>query len=370
MIVGIPKEIKDGEARVAATPDSVRALVADGHSVRIEPNAGAASGFGDAAYVEAGALISPRDAVWQADLVTKVKELYPAEYGYARPGLITFCFQHFAPNPALLQAMLDAQVSAFAFETVGADDGSLPILKPMSEIAGRLALPVAMWALQNAQGGRGTLLAGTRGVAPGRVVIIGAGASGAAAAETALRLGCHTTVFARSHARLKHLEEAHGQGIFGHLTTAIYSAEALNALLPQTDVLIGAVLVPGEVSPKLISRAMMRRLPPGAVYIDIGIDQTGIAETARPTSHSSPFYVEEGVTHYCVPNMPAAAARTATQALVNAALPYLRRIAAHGVAAVKRDAQLASALQTFGGHVTCAKLARDMKLTHRAYPNV
>lgn len=361
MQIGVPREIKDGESRVGMTPAGVRAALGAGHQVLVESGAGAGVGFADADYRAAGAEITAgAAAIYDTELVVKVKELYPAEFGLLHPGLTVFCFHHLAPDPALLQALLDARITAIAYETVGAGDGSLPLLKPMSEIAGRLSIPVAMWALQTANGGSGTLLTGVGAVPPGKVLILGAGASGASAAHVAVGLGCRTVVFARSRRRLDALQAQYP----GRIETHTYTPADLEAQLADADVVIGAVLTPGQVSPKLITREMLRGMKRGAVLVDIGIDQTGIAETSRPTSHSSPLFVEEGVVHYCVPNMPAAVARTATLALTAATLPYVLALAGHGLKAAARDLKLAEGIQLHLGQVTHAHLARD---TGRAY---
>ena len=389
MILGVPREVKDGECRVALTPDGVRALASAGHAVRIQSGAGARVGFDDAQYAAAGAsVVANAREVFAADLLLKVKEIYPQEHALLRPGLITFCFQHFAPTPAALQASLDARVTAIAFETVGQSSG-LPILKPMSEIAGRLSMQMAMWALQTSSGGAGVLLQGTPSVAPGKVVIIGAGASGSNAAHVALGLGCRTVVFARSRKRLDALDAAHGAGpphtsslpcssggpppthTAGTtvLTTHVYDAATLAREIMDADVVIGAVLNPGQTSPTLITRTMLGSMRPGSVFIDIGIDQKGIAETSRPTSHSAPLYIEEGIVHGCVPNLPAAVARTATLALEQAALPYVKALCTKGLrAAVESDAALREGVQLHDGRVVHAHLARDTGRAHAALP--
>lgn len=356
MIVGVPREVKDGEYRVGLTPEGVAELIRTGQEVRIERGAGAGVGFDDAHYAAAGArIVADPGAVYAADLVVKVKELYPQEWRLLRAGLVTFCFQHFAPAPALLQACLDARVTAIAFETVGQSSG-LPILKPMSEIAGRLSLQVAMWALQNANGGSGVLLQGTPSVAPGKIVIIGAGASGANAAHVAASLGCRTVVFARSRRRLDLLDLTYP----GRLTTHLYDDVTLAREIADADVVIGAVLNPGQTSPTLITRAMLRSMRPGSVFVDIGIDQKGIAETSRPTSHSAPLFVQEGVLHYCVPNMPAAVARSATLALARATLPYVKALCTNGFRdAIIADPQFLEGVQLHDGRVVHAHLARD-----------
>ncbi len=372
MKIGVPREVKDGEFRVGLTPDGARELIKAGHAVRIESGAGLGAGFDDAHYAAAGARITSRARdVYATDLVLKVKEVYPHEHALLRPGLVTFCFQHFAPTPAALQASLDARVTAIAFETVGQSSG-LPILKPMSEIAGRLSIQMAMSALQKIHGGAGVLLQGTPSVAPGKVVIIGAGASGSNAAHVARGLDCRTVVFARSRTRLDALDAAHQSA--NHktaftLSTHVYDAATLAHEIIDADVVIGAVLNPGQTSPTLITRSMLRSMRPGSVFIDIGIDQKGIAETSRPTSHSAPFYVEESIVHCCVPNLPAAVARTATLALEQAALPYVKALCTKGLrAAIETDAALREGVQLHAGSVVHAHLARDTGHAHAALP--
>ena len=356
MIVGVPREVKDGERRVGLTPDAAGTLVKDGHRVLVQQDAGAATGFANAAYQTAGATVLRTAAeIYAAELVVKVKEIYPQEFSLLRPGLITFCFQHFAPAPALLQACLDARVTAIAFEAVGQSSG-LPILKPLSEIAGRLSIQIAMWALQTSNGGSGVLLQGSPDVAPGKVVIIGAGAAGANAAHVAVSLGCRTLVFARTRPRLDTLDAS----CAGKLTTQVYDAATLAREIADADAVIGAVLNPGQTSPTLVTRAMLRSMRPGSVFIDIGIDQNGIAETSRPTSHSAPLFIEEGVVHYCVPNMPAAVARTATLALVSATLPYVKALCTNGLrASIENNKALREGVQLHDGAVVHAHLASD-----------
>jgi alanine dehydrogenase len=364
MIIGVPREVKDGEFRVGITPDGVRELVGGGHRVWVQQSAGAAVGFSDHDYQTAGAaIVNTPAAVYDAELIVKVKEIYPQEYALLRTGQITFCFQHFAPAPKLLQACIDARVTAIAFETVGQSSG-LPLLKPMSEIAGRLSIQMAMWALQTSNGGSGVLLQGTPSVAPGKVVIIGAGASGSNAAHVAVSLGCRTVVFARSRRRLDALAATYPH----KLTTHVFDAATLAREIVDADTLIGAVLNPGQTSPTLITRAMLRSMRPGSVFIDIGIDQKGISETSRPTSHSAPLFVEEGINHYCVPNMPAAVARTATLALGAATLPHVKALCTKGFrAAIESDIALREGVQLHDGAVVHAHLARD---TGRDYKNL
>jgi len=359
MLIGVPKEIKDHEYRVGLTPDGARALCQAGQEVRVEASAGARVGFPDEAYRAAGARIVTSAAdVYRAELVIKVKELQRTEFGLTRSGQILFCYHHFAPDAELLDAMLAAKVACVAYETVAAPDGSLPLLVPMSQIAGRLAPQVGAWALQMANGGSGILLGGVPGVAPARVVIIGGGTVGESAARIALGMGAEVTVTTRSAARLARLEEVFGTP----LKTAISSPQSLAGLVADSDLVIGAVLVPGQLAPRLIRREDLKRMRRGSVIVDVAIDQGGICETSRPTSHTNPLYVEEGVVHYCVPNMPSAVARTATLALTRATLPYAIEIAGKGLErAVSQNAALKAGLQTFSGHVTHSGLARDTK---------
>ena len=356
MRIGLPRELKDGEFRVAMTPAGARAIVAAGHALAVEPGAGAGSGFADADYVAAGAALAP---AWDADLVVKVKELQPAEHARPRRGQLVFGFQHFAPEPGLLDAALASGATFIAFETVGQADGSLPILAPMSAIAGRLAVQVGAWFLQKQAGGSGVLLPGLEGIAPGRVAILGAGNVGANALAVASGLGAQVTLFAKSERRLPALRARYPRTAFHAGTQTL--AETLRA----TDLAIGGVLTPGQLSPKLVTRPMLRAMRRGSVLVDVGIDQGGIAETSRPTTHSDPTYVEEGVTHYCVPNMPAACARTASLALERAVLPYVLAIGAGGLrGALAARPELADGVQVHRACVTHAHLARDAKRSH------
>ena len=358
MRIGVPKEIKNHEYRVGVSPAGAQALAAAGHEVRIETRAGAAVGFDDAAYRAAGAhIVATAAEVYAADLVIKVKELQPGEFVLTHPGQILFCYQHLAPAPVLLAAMIERNVSCVAYETVTAADGSLPLLVPMSEIAGRLATQVGAWALQMANGGSGILLSGVPGVAPGKVVIIGGGIVGMNAAKIAIGMGADVTVLDRNAERLRRLETVFG----ARLKTGISNPHSIEALVRDADLVIGAVLLPGKLSPKLIHRADLEQMRPGSVIVDVGIDQGGIAETSRPTSHSNPIYVESGIVHYCVPNMPSAVARTATLALTQATLPYALRLAAQGLrAAITADAGLRHGLQVHAGNVTHRDLAIDV----------
>jgi alanine dehydrogenase len=365
MHIGVPRERKEGERRVGLVPEGVAALVAAGHVVHVECGAGTDSGFDDASYAAAGATLA-RDAaeVYAASLIVKVKELQPAEFALLRPGITVFGFAQLGRDPDLLEAVLDAHITCIAYETVTAADGTLPLLAPMSRIAGRLAPLVGASLLMTDHGGSGVLLPGVEGVEAGRVVIVGAGAVACAAACAASDLGCAVDVYGRSARRMDLLRARCGSRV----ATQAAEPSALAAAIADADVVIGAVLEPGRLSPKLVSRAMLRRMRPGSVFIDVGIDQGGIAETSRMTSLSAPTYVEEGVTHYCVPNMPALVARTATRALAQASLPYVRTIASAGVdAALAADPGLRAGLQAQDGRVTHAGLAADCgyRMAHR-----
>jgi alanine dehydrogenase len=357
MRIGIPKEIKNHEYRVGVTPDGTQALVAAGHTVNVQAGAGVAVGYPDEHYRQAGARITAdaREA-YDCDLLIKVKELQPAEYALTHAGQILYCYHHLAPDLPLLEAMLARGVSCVAYETVTAPDGSLPLLIPMSQIAGRLAPQFGAWALQMANGGSGVLLGGVPGVAPAKVVVIGGGAVGAGAARIALGMGADVTLMDRSAAKLAYLEDVFG----ARLKTVVSTAQSISPLVRDADLVIGAVLVPGKLAPKLITAEDVKHMRPGSVIVDVAIDQGGICETSRATSHSNPIYVEHGVVHCCVPNMPSAVARTATQALTQATLPYALVLANKGLrAALAQDAGLLEGLQVHAGHVTHAGLAQD-----------
>lgn len=359
MRIGVPREIKDHEYRVGLTPAGAQVLVEDGHDVQVETRAGDAVGFDDAAYRAAGAGIAATAAeIYASDLVIKVKELQAGEFALTRPAQIVFCYQHLAPDAALLAAMLERKVSCLAYEAVTAADGSLPLLAPMSAIAGRLAIQVGAAALQMTSGGSGVLLAGAPGVTPGKVVIVGGGTVGMNAARVAIGIGADVTVLARTPERLRALAQLFGE----RLKTRVSAPQALCELTRDADLIVGAVLVPGKLSPKLIRRDDVADMRAGSVIVDVGIDQGGIAETSRATSHSNPTYVEAGVVHYCVPNMPSAVARTATLALTQATLPYAVQLARHGLrAALAADAGLSNGLQVHAGKVTHRNLALDVR---------
>ncbi len=362
MLIGIPKEIKNHEYRIGATPDGVQAMVAAGHSVRVEQNAGARVGFPDEAYRSAGATIANTAAdVYAAELIIKVKEIQRSEFPLLRRGQILYGYHHFAPDRPLLEAMLAANVACVAYETITDAAGHLPLLTPMSQIAGRLAPQVGAWALQMANGGSGVLLGGVPGVLPAKVLIIGGGTVGESAARIALGMGADVTVIDRSADRLAQLETAFD----GRLKGVIAAPQTLRSLLPAQDLVIGAVLLPGARAPRLITRTDLKTMRPGSVIVDVAIDQGGIFETSRPTSHTEPLFVEEGLVHYCVPNMPSAVARTATLALTQATLQHALQIASLGLrGAVLADQHLAAGLQTCNGQITHAELARDLGLSY------
>lgn len=348
MRIGLPKETKDHEYRVALAPAGVRVLADAGHEIHVENGAGAAVGFPDTAYAAAGARIVNAGQAWEADLVVKVKEPQAAEYARLHAGQILFCYLHLAALPELTRVLMERKVSAIGFETVTGAAGGTPLLAPMSEIAGRLAPQAGAQALHMANGGRGVLLPGVPGVPPAQVLVLGGGMVGSNAARVALGLGAHVTVLDRSAEPLRHLDDLFGT----RLATGFADADTLAQLLPHTDLVIGAVLIPGRRAPLLLPRTLLRRLPSGAALVDVSIDQGGIAETSRPTTHSAPFYVEEGIVHYCVTNMPGAVARSASLALAHAVLPYVQALAEHGLSGLHSLPGFASGLQVHDGGVT------------------
>ncbi|HEY1328576.1 MAG TPA: alanine dehydrogenase [Casimicrobiaceae bacterium] len=365
MRIGVPREIKDGERRVAVTPDGAAALARDGHEVLVERGAGSGVGLADDAYAAAGATLADVDAAWLCDLVVKVKELQRGEYARLRRGASILGFAQLNRDPALLDAVLSAGARVIAYETVRDAAGALPLLAPMSRIAGRLAPLIGSSLLGTDRGGAGVLLPGVDDVPGAEVVILGAGSVGAEAARVAARLGCRVIVFSRGRTRLDALERALAAAgtPIGAFTLSASRARFVDAIA-RADLVIGAVLEPGRLSPHLITREMVRAMHPGAALVDVGIDQGGIAETSRMTTLSAPSYVDEGVLHYAVPNTPALVARTATLALANAVLPYVRAIAGRGVApALDADPGLAAGVMTWDGVVVHEGLARDRGYT-------
>lgn len=362
MRIGVPREIKDHEFRVGLTPQGVRALSEAGHEVCVETLAGTAIGFHDTHYRDAGASIvaSPHEA-YACDLVIKVKEPQAGEVPLLREGQALFCYLHLAASRELTEQLLQSKTTCIAYETVLDAQGTLPLLTPMSAVAGRLSIQMGAWALTMANGGSGVLLSGVPGVAPGRVTILGGGVVGANAARIALGMGADVTVLERDPVRLQHLEEMFG----AQLKTRFSEADAIESCVRKADLVVGAVLLPGKHAPKLISRALIRSMRPGSVLVDVAIDQGGCAETSRPTTHSQPLYIEEGVVHYCVTNMPAATARTSTQALTHATLPYALHLANNGIKqALLQDAGLRSGLNVCAGKVTHAHLAEDLGMEY------
>jgi alanine dehydrogenase len=357
MHIGIPREIKNHEYRVALTPEGARLLTEAGHRVSVETGAGTASGFADAAYRAAGATVVGSAAeAWAAELVVKVKEPQPSEFGGLREGQLLFCYLHLAAAPDLARELMARGVTAIAYETVSKPGGVLPLLQPMSEIAGRLAPQMGALGLHKSQGGSGKLISGLPGVPPGRVLIIGAGAVGMSAARVAVGLGARVTLIDRQADKLAHAEAQFG----ARVETRFSSPDTIDDSLEHVDIVIGAAQIPGRHAPRLISLASLKRMPPGAVLVDVAIDQGGIAETSRPTTHSHPFFVAEGIVHYCVTNMPGAVARTATKALTHATLPYVQALAAQGLAALDADDGLNAGLQIQAGKITHAGLAQDL----------
>jgi alanine dehydrogenase len=363
MIIGVPKEIKTQEHRVGLLPSAAYLLVKKGHQVIVECGAGADSGYPDSDYVNAGVtLVDTPAEVFDADLVIKVKEPLPAEYPLLRKGQILFTYLHLAANRKLTDALLKSGVTAIAYETVTRNQ-RLPLLEPMSEIAGRMSVIVGGHFLAKPHGGKGVLLGGVPGVLPGRVVVLGGGTSGVNAARMATGLGADATILEVDVERMRFLD------ITMSTTHTLYSSAAhLTELLPTVDLLIGAVLVPGAKAPKLVSREMLQLMKPGSVFVDIAIDQGGCAETSRPTSHDNPVYVEEGVLHYCVTNMPGAYARTATQALANVTYPYIEALAEHDLnEACRRQTGLAQGINVFDGKVTYQAVAEAHELPFTPY---
>src|SRR5712664_174466 len=363
MVIGVPKEIKDDEYRVALLPSAAYQLIKRGHQMLVGRGAGVGAGYPDADYEQAGATLvaDPRAIFEKADLIVKVKEPQPSEYPLLRPGQILFTYLHLAANRGLTEALLKSGVTALAYETVEVS-GRLPLLEPMSEIAGRMSVLVGGYFLAKHCGGSGVLLGGVPGVLPGRVVVLGGGVSGINAARMATGVGADVTILEVDLERMRFLD------ITLHTAHTLYSNEAhLMELLPTVDLLIVAVLVPGAKAPKLIRRDMLRRMRPGSVLVDIAIDQGGCAETSRPTTHDNPVFVEEGVTHYCVANMPGAYARTATQALTNVTYRYIEMVADSGlVEACQRQPTLISGINIMNGNLTYKAVAEAHGLPYSA----
>ena len=348
MKIGLPTEIKDQEFRVGLTPASVKALVNQGHEVAVQAGAGEGAGFTDGEYQAVGAsIVVDGAAAWAQQMVVKVKEPQPSEYQYFRKDLLLFTYLHLAAERLLTEALISSGITAIAYETVMTADGKLPLLTPMSIIAGRLSVQFGARYLEKQQGGRGVLLGGVPGVQPGRVTILGGGIVGTEAARIAVGLGAQVQILDINVDRLSYLET-----LFGSRVELLYSTAAqIERVVPDADLLIGAVLVPGRKAPTLVNRERVAQMHPGSVIIDVAVDQGGCIETLRPTSHSQPTYVEEGVVHFGVPNMPGAAPWTATQALNNSTLPYVLKLANYGLEALKDDPALAQGLNVAEGKI-------------------
>jgi alanine dehydrogenase len=369
MIIGVPKEIKDNEARVAVTPAGVKALTEAGHTVLVETQAGAQSGFDDAEYQNAGAeIVGDAGYAWgKADLVVKVKEPIESEYVFFRDGLVLFTYLHLAPLPGLTDELLKKKVIGIAYETVRDRQNTLPLLTPMSEVAGRMSVQVGATYLEKERGGRGILLGGVPGVAPANVTIIGGGVVGTNAAKIALGFGAKVTLVDVSMNRLRELDDIFG----GRLYTLASNSYNIAQATREADLVIGGVLIPGATAPKIVTKAMVSQMKKGAVIVDVAIDQGGCVETARPTSHSNPSYKVDGVVHYCVTNMPGAVPHTSTLALTNSTFPYLLRIANLGAReALKHDAGLLEGLNTWEGVLTHRGVAESQQREWTAAANV
>ncbi|MFN0025536.1 MAG: alanine dehydrogenase [Parvularculaceae bacterium] len=361
MRVGVPKEIKNNEFRVGMTPGAVREYVAHGHKVMVEANAGAGIKATDADYKAAGAAIAPdAKAIFaENDMIVKVKEPQPAEYAQLRPGQILYTYLHLAPDPEQTKGLLKAGVTGVAYETVTDDHGGLPLLAPMSEVAGRLAIQAAAYALTAPQGGRGLLMGGVPGVLPAKVLVIGGGVVGTHAAKMAIGLGAEVTILDRNLRRLAYLDDIFG----GRVKTRYSTFEALGEETDVADVVVGAVLIPGASAPKLVTRAMLKRMKQGAVLVDVSIDQGGCFETSKATTHAEPTYVVDGVVHYCVANMPGAVPLTSSHALNNATLAFGLQLADHGLEALKKNKHLRNGLNVHKGTVTHKAVAEALGLS-------
>jgi alanine dehydrogenase len=362
MIIGVPKEIKDNEYRVAITPGGVRQLAESGHRIWIERDAGAGSGFSDAQYQAAGGTIVPTNAdAWGAGLVIKVKEPQPSEYGFMRPDLALFTYLHLAAGESLTREMARSGITGIAYETVESPDGHLPLLTPMSEVAGRMAIQIGAHYMEKMSGGRGKLMGGVPGVRPADVVIIGAGTVGTNAAQVALGMGAHVILIDINLDRLRYLHEVMG----GRLTTLSSNPLNIAQAVQRADLLVGAVLIKGARAPRLVTRQMIGTMAPRSVVIDVAVDQGGCVETSHPTTHSDPTFLVDEVIHYCVANMPGAVPRTSTYALSNATLPYIVKLANLGTQeAIRTIPALAKGVNTYKTQVTYASVAEAFGLEY------
>jgi alanine dehydrogenase len=359
MKIGVPKEIKIHEYRVGMTPSSVRELTSHGHTVFVEKQAGTAISFTDEAYIKAGAQILPsaKDVFAESDMIVKVKEPQESEWKMLRPDQILFTFLHLAPDPDQARGLMESGCTAIAYETVTDNFGGLPLLAPMSEVAGRMSIQAGANFLEKTKGGRGVLLGGVAGVEPAKVTILGGGVVGANAAKMAVGLGAKVAIFDKSPRRLNELD-----WLFDGRVQTIYSTkDTIEEYVTQADLVVGAVLVTGAAAPKLVSREMLTHMKKGAVLVDVAIDQGGCFESSRPTTHTDPVYIEDGIVHYCVTNMPGAVARTSTLALNNATLPFIGALAQKGaLQAMRDDLHLRNGLNVYQGQITHPVVARDL----------
>jgi len=362
MLVGVPKEIKTREYRVGMTPAGVRQLVARGHKVVIEKGAGEGSGIQDDEYVKSGGqIVNNASDAWAAEMVVKVKEPLPSEYGFFRKDLLLYTYLHLAAEPELTKQLVAKGVAGVAYETIQLEDGTLPLLRPMSEVAGRMAVQVGATCLEKERGGKGVLLGGVPGTRRGRVVILGGGVVGKNAAHIAIGMGARVTMLDVKGEQMDYLED-----VFGAAVETLYSNPAnIEEQVMRADLVIGAVLVPGAVAPKLVTRELISKMERGSVVVDVAVDQGGCIETCRPTSHDHPTYEVDGVVHYCVPNMPGAVAQTSTFALTNTTIAFALQLADKGArVAAQASKPLAGGFNTFAGHVTCAPVAAAHKLEY------
>lgn len=359
MLIGVPKEIKNHEYRIGLTPAGVKELIKSGHSVMVQLDGGAAIGFDNDQYIDAGAEIveQAEDIFARAEMIIKVKEPQPIECKMLRKGQILYTYLHLAPDPRQTELLIESGCSAIAYETVTDNAGTLPLLAPMSEVAGRMSIQAGAHHLERAQGGCGVLLGGVPGVTPAKVIIIGGGVVGTQAARMAVGMGADVTILDRSLTRLKQLDTEFD----GRLKTIYSTADAIEQLVSEADLVVGAVLIPGAAAPKLLTREHLKKMKNGAVVVDVAIDQGGCFETSRATTHQEPTYIEEGIIHYCVANMPGGVARTSTMALTNATLPFALQLANKGLkAALLNDAHLANGLNVHEGKVTYSAVAEAL----------
>jgi alanine dehydrogenase len=369
MIIGVPKEIKNNEYRVGLVPSSVREIIHQGHQVLVETNAGFGAGISDEDYRTVGASIVTKstEIFVASDMIVKVKELQPSEYGMLRKGQILFSFLHLAADPNQTQALLESECVAIAYETVTSPNGELPLLKPMSEVAGRMSLQVGAHYLEKEKGGSGVLLAGVPGVKPGKVTILGGGVVGMNAARMAIGLGANVTILDKSIHRLAELDTLFGP----HLRTLYSTFEAIEHCVVDSDLVIGAVLIPGAATPRLVSEAVIKKMRKGSVLVDVAIDQGGCFETSHPTTFAHPEYIKHGIIHYCVTNMPGGVARTSTFALNNATLPFVLELASLGYQkALIENPDLRNGLNVYEGHITYKAIAQALGYAYVDPPSV